>query len=167
MILSIIAAVDQKGGIGLKNQIPWHLPGDLIRFKKITLGHHLILGRKTYQSIGNPLPGRTMIVLSSNPDFSLQGSLTASSLLEALELARSREEKEVFVIGGGEIYRQALPLADRMYLTRVHASQQADTWFPDWNQEDWEMICSQEVPADKDNPYRSTFQYLVRKKSSI
>jgi dihydrofolate reductase len=163
MILSIIAAMDEGGGIGKDNQIPWHLPDDLARFKKITMGHHLILGRKTYQSIGGPLPGRKMIVLSQNPDFNPEDGLIAPSISSALELARSRGEVEAFVIGGGEIYRQVLPETDRMYLTRVKTVLETDTQFPDWSEEDWVQICSQNFSADDRNPYQSSFHYLIRK----
>lgn len=164
MIVSLIAAVDREGGIGFQNQIPWDLPGDLARFKKITMGHHLILGRKTFQSIGGPLPGRQMIVLSRNPVFDAEGCQTASSLPEAIEQARSRGEGEVFVIGGGEIYQQALPLADRLYLTQVGASLEADAHFPDWQESDWEEICGQEFSPDERNPYPISFRILIRKK---
>ncbi len=165
MIVSIIAALDEEGGIGYQNRIPWHLPGDLARFKKLTMGHHLILGRKTFQSIGRTLPGRQMIVLSRKPEYRPGGCLTALSLGDALELARARGENEAFVIGGGEVYRQALPQADRFYLTRVQASFNADTVFPEWNEEGWQEICAQEFPADALNPFRHTFYFLVRSQS--
>jgi dihydrofolate reductase len=164
MIISLIAALDENGGIGFHNSIPWHLPSDLARFKNLTMGHHLILGRRTYQSIGKPLPGRQMIVLSRNPDYSPPGCLRAPSLADALDLARSRQEKEVFVIGGGEIYRQALTSADRFYLTRVHTTAEVDTYFPEWDRTDWEQICSQALPADDRNPFNSTFSCLIRKR---
>ena len=165
MILSIIAALDEQGGIGLRNQIPWHLPDDLRRFKQLTMGHHLILGRKTYQSIGGPLPGRKMIVLSRNPGYKLAGSQVVSSLKDALAAAREAGENEVFVIGGGEIYQKALPLADRMYLTRVHTSSQADVFFPQYEADNWLRICEQSFPEDQDNPIGYTFSFLIRKLS--
>jgi dihydrofolate reductase len=163
MILSIIAALDEQGGIGFQNQMPWHLPADLRRFKELTMGHHLILGRKTYQSIGSPLPGRKMIVLSRNPEYGLVGSQVVSSLEDALEAARDAGESEVFVIGGGEIYQMALPLADRMYITRVHTSSQTDVFFPAFDPDNWLKICQQTFPEDQDNPFRYTFSILVRK----
>lgn len=163
MIISIIAALDEQGGIGFENQMPWHLPADLRRFKNITMGHHLLLGRKTYQSIGGPLPGRKMIVLSRNPDCKLAGSQVVSSLEEGLEAARKAGENEVFMIGGGEIYRLALPLADKMYLTRVHTSSQADVFFPAFDPGNWSAICQQDFPADEENPFSYTFSYLTRK----
>ncbi len=163
MIISILAALDENSGIGYQNDIPWHLPSDLARFKKLTMGHHLILGRKTYQSIGKPLSGREMIVLSRNPDFRPPGCLRASSLPDAIDLARNRGEKEVFVVGGREIFSEALSSADRFYLTRVHTTAQADTYFPDWNSDEWVSICSQEIPADNRNSFRTTFNCLIRK----
>lgn len=163
MIISILAALDDNSGIGFQNDIPWHLPSDLARFKKLTMGHHLILGRKTYQSIGKPLPGREMIVLSRTPDYSPPGCLRASSLPDALSLARSKGEKEVFVVGGREIFNEALPKADRFYLTRVHTTAQTDTYFPEWNSDEWVSICSQQVAADSRNPFRTTFNCLIRK----
>lgn len=163
MILSIIAALDEKCGIGFEDQIPWHLPGDLGRFKKLTMGHHLILGRKTYQSIGKPLPGRTMIVLSRNPEFKLDGGLVAGSLEDGLRIAQDAGESESFVIGGAEIYQLALPLADRMYLSYVHTTSEADTYFPAYEPENWLKICEQEFLPDQDNPFGYTFTYLIRK----
>ena len=163
MIVSVIAALDDQDGIGIKNQLPWHIPGDLSRFKKLTMGHHLILGRKTYQSIGRPLPGREMIVLTRNPEFKLEGSQVVSSLEEALQMAREAGEKEVFVIGGGEIYELALPLAERMYLTRIHTTSEVDAYFPEFDHENWLKICEQIIPEDQDNPFRYTFTYLIRK----
>lgn len=163
MILSIIAALDQCGGIGFKNQIPWHLPGDLARFKKLTMGHSLIMGRKTYQSIGKPLPGRRMIVLSRDPQYHLEGSPVVHSFEEALRLARDEEEHEAFVIGGAQIYQMALPLADRMYLSHLQLTSQAEVFFPEYDPEDWLTICEQDFPPDQINPIAYTFSYLVRK----
>ncbi|MFL7814349.1 MAG: dihydrofolate reductase [Anaerolineales bacterium] len=165
MIVSLIAALDENDGIGFQNSIPWHLPSDLARFKKLTMGHHLILGRKTYLSIGKPLPGRVMIVLSRNPDFKPDGILRVNSLSEALDLAIGRGEKEVFVVGGAEVYRESLESADRFYLTRVHTRSEVDTFFPEWNEADWEAICTQELPADGRNPFRTTFTFLIRRQA--
>lgn len=162
MIISIIAAMDENNGIGIDNKMPWHLPTDLMRFKKITMGHHLILGRKTFQSIGGPLPGRQMIVLSRNPEFKAAGCLVSRSLDEALQLAEAAGEKEVFVVGGGEIYHEALPLVDRMYLTLVDTKAESDTNFPQFDRKNWEVICEQDFPEDSKNPLAHTFRYLVQ-----
>jgi dihydrofolate reductase len=165
MIISIIAALDQNRGIGIGNQIPWHLPADLKRFKRITLGHHLIMGSKTYLSIGKPLPGRQMIALSRNPEFQAGGCFKVGSLEDALEYARSAGEKEVFIAGGGEVFRDALTLADRLYLTYVETSAEADTYFPRFDEANWTVICQQVFPADDHNPLTHTFKILVRKVS--
>lgn len=164
MIISIIVAVDENGGIGFENQIPWHLPADLARFKKLTMGHHLLLGRKTYESIGSALPGRQMIILTRNPEFKAPDCLTAETIDDALKNAEKAGEKEVFIIGGAEIYREALPLADHLYLTLVHTSVEADTYFPEFEELDWSQVCSQDLPADEKNPLATTFKHLVKKK---
>jgi dihydrofolate reductase len=163
MILSLIAALDERRGIGIGNQLPWHMPGDLRRFKMVTMGHHLILGRKTYQSIGKPLPGRKMIVLSRNPEFRLGDGQVVTTLEDALQVARDAGESEVFVSGGAEIYQQALPLVEKMYLTRIHTISKADVFFPDFDPENWLKICEQTYSEDQDNPFRYTFTYLIRK----
>ena len=163
MIISIIAALDEQGGIGFENQIPWHLPADLARFKKLTMGHHLILGRKTYESIGSALPGRQMIVLTRNPDFKDPDCITAPTLDGALTLAENAGENEIFIIGGAEIYRETLPLANQLYLTVVHASAEADTYFPEFEESDWSLISLEEIPADEKNLLATTFKHLARK----
>lgn len=114
--------------IGRNNQLAWHLPEDLQYFKRTTLGHHLIMGRKTFDSIGRPLPGRTTVVVSRQPDYQMQGCLIAHSLQQALDLCR--DEDEVFVAGGAEVYAQALPLADRVYLTELSVAVEGDAFFP-------------------------------------
>lgn len=147
-MVSIIVAVGNKGVIGLKNQLLWHISADLKRFKAITTGHAIIMGRKTFESIGKPLPNRQNIVISHNP-INFLGVLHASSLEEALKMT---QDKEVFVIGGGEIYRQALPLANRIYLTRVWQDYNADTFFPEIGMEQWSEISREDFPAGGDNP---------------
>ena len=163
MIISLIAAVDENGGIGLENQMPWHLPADLARFKKLTMGHSLIVGRKTYESIGSALPGRKMIVLTRNPGFTAPDCTISQSLREALGHAQEIGEKEVFIIGGAEIYREALPQADKLYLTVVHTISEADTYFPEIEEDHWFEVCSQFIPEDEQNPLVTTFRHLVRK----
>ena len=145
-IVSIIAAVSQNRVIGNKGQIPWHIPEDLKRFKELTTGHPVIMGRKTFESIGKPLPNRTNIIITSNPDYHPPdyppdewNSLTppdlhtVHSLNEALELAKKYEQNEIFIIGGGKIYEQALPIADKLYLTLVKTKITGDTFFPDYS----------------------------------
>lgn len=163
MIVSLLVAMDEKGGIGIENRLPWRLSSDLRRFKRLTMGHCLIMGRKTHQSIGRPLPGRTNIVVSRNPNYQAEGCLVVASLEEALKLARDQGESEAFVIGGGEIFEQALPIADRIYLTRVHATVNATVFFPALDPEDWEIITTEAVASGPQDEYPTTFQVWQRK----
>ena len=162
MIISIIVAMDEQRGIGKQGRLPWHLSADLKRFKRLTMGHHLIIGRKTYESIGRPLPGRTMIVLTRNQRFKAEGCLIATSLKDALAIAEKRGETEAYIAGGGQIFSQTLPLADRIYLTLVNTVTQADVFFPEFDQGDWEVVETSYYPADGQNQYPSTFSLLTR-----
>ncbi len=166
MIISIIVAVDECGGIGVQNSLPWRLKADQKRFKRLTMGHHLIMGRKTYQAIGRSLPGRPSIVITRNPDYFLSDCLVAHSVEDALSIAEISQEDEVFVIGGSDIFKQSLHLADRLYLTIVHTRAQADVFFPGYQQESWIENWSSYHPADEDNQYPSTFKLLDRKHAS-
>src|SRR5690349_14530681 len=121
MIVSIIAAMDEARGIGINNSLPWRLSSDLKRFKSLTMGHHIVVGRHTFESIGKPLPGRHTIILTNRRSFSAAGCLVADSLEAALDIAKQRGETEVFVCGGARVFQEALPTADRFYLTIVHA----------------------------------------------
>ena len=165
MIISIIVAVDEVGGIGIDNKIPWHLPADLKRFKTITMGHHLVMGRKTFQSLSSPLPGRKIIVLSRDADLKLEGCQTADSINTAIQMAEDAGEKELFIAGGAEVYQTTLLMADHLYLTRVHCQQKADTYFPALKDSDWTGICSQFHPADEKNQHPHTFIHYIRSKS--
>jgi dihydrofolate reductase len=163
MIVSLIVAMDRKRGIGRDNALPWRLSADLKRFRELTMGHHIVLGRKTYESIGKPLPGRTMIIVTRNVAFSAEGSFVVHSLDQALALAEARGETEVFICGGAEIYAQALPHADRLYLTEVDAEVAADAYFPAFNADEWREGSSETWLADEKNQYSSTFRVLQRK----
>ena len=138
MIISLIVAMDEQRGIGVDGHLPWYLSTDLKRFKSLTMGHHMIMGRKTYQSIGRPLPGRTTIVVTRNPGFQPEGCMVARSLETAIEFARFDNEDEVFIIGGGDLFDQAINMADRIYLTQVHASLKTDVYFPEITPEEWQ-----------------------------
>ena len=162
MIISIIVAMDETRGIGVEGRLPWHLPADLKRFKSLTMGHHLIMGRKTFASIGRPLPGRTTIIVTRDQSFQPEGCLVAHSLETALEFARLDLENDVFVIGGAEIFVQAIELADRIYLTQVHSSLPADVYFPEFAAADWLETDSEYHPADEKNRYPFTFKILAR-----
>jgi dihydrofolate reductase len=165
MIVSLIVAMDENRGIGFHNQVPWRLAGDLKHFKAVTMGHHLIVGRKTYESIGRALPGRRMIVVTRQAVYASrlpEGVLAAHSLEQALELAREAGESEVFVAGGGEIYRQALPLADRIYLTKVKAAVQADVYFPYFNESEWQEGHLSHFDTDEKNQYPYSIEIMER-----
>jgi dihydrofolate reductase len=164
VIISLIVAMDRKRGIGKAGKLPWHLSSDLKRFRELTMGHHVIVGRKTYESIGKPLPGRQMIVVTRNASFRSEGCLVAGSVSDAIKLARSRGETEAFLIGGAEIYARALDKADRIYLTQVHAEVDADTFFPELEPSAWTETDSAHHPADDRNQYSFTFKLLERRK---
>jgi dihydrofolate reductase len=166
MLVSLIVAMDENGGIGKNNRLPWHLSDDLKRFKALTMGHYIIMGRMTYESIGRPLPGRTNIVITRNPDYEAEGCMVVHSLGEALEIARKRGEDEVFVTGGREIFAQALETADRIYLTCVHAEVPADVYFPKVDEEEWFEKDSHYYPANQKNEYAFSMKLLVRKRKA-
>ena len=158
MIVSIIAAVSRNGVIGAGGKLPWHLPADFKRFKELTMGHPILMGRKTFESIGKPLPGRTNIVITRQKDFACCGALTTGSLEEALRICE--KEAEVFVIGGAEIYKEALPLADRIYLTRIEQGFEGDTFLPEINPAVWKETSRQDFP---DGPLPHSFLTLARR----
>ncbi len=142
MILSVIVAVAQNGAIGCHNKLLWHISEDLQRFKRLTMGCPIIMGRKTFESIGRPLPGRRNVVITRNSAYTAEGIEVVHSLEQALQGVE--ESAEVFVIGGGEIYREALPLAQRLYLTRVAQSPEGDTFFPEILQEEWREVARED-----------------------
>lgn len=137
MLISIIVAVSKNGAIGKDNQLLWRLPEDLKRFKKLTLGHPIIMGRKTFDSIGKPLPGRKSIVITRNPDFQFDDVIVVHSVNEALSEAKKLNSEEAFIIGGGEVYKLALPLADKLYITEVETEIDGDTYFKIDQPENW------------------------------
>ena len=163
MIISLILAMDEKRGIGKDGRLPWRLSSDLKRFRELTTGHHMIVGRKTFESIGKPLPGRQMIVVTRNHTFKPDACLVTNSVQSALALAQERGEPEVFVIGGAEIYAQVLDVADRIYLTQVHAEVDADTFFPELKHDRWTETQSTFQEADERNQYSFSFKLLERK----
>lgn len=163
MIISLVVATDRRRGIGIGNRLPWRLPADLKRFRELTMGHHLIVGRKTWESIGRPLPGREMIVITRDRGYRAEGCQVAHSLGEALEMARARAESEVFIGGGAEIYKEALARADRIYLTLVDTEVEADAFFPEIDEREWIERESVRQTADEKNSFDLTFRLLVRK----
>ena len=166
MILSVIVAMAHNRVIGLNNQMPWHLPADLAWFKKNTLNKPVIMGRKTFESIGRPLPNRHNIVISRQiepPDNKISNVSWVKSIDEAISLAQAQQPDEVFILGGGNIYQQVLPLIDRLYLTHIDAELQGDTYFPDYLSEQWQVIYQEDHQADEKNSYPYQFKILQRK----
>ncbi|HHJ35478.1 MAG TPA: type 3 dihydrofolate reductase [Gammaproteobacteria bacterium] len=161
MIVSIIAAMDRNRLIGNHNQLPWHLPADFAHFKAVTMGKPIIMGRKTYESIGKPLPGRTNIVLSRNTDTRFEGVVCVTSFDEARAVVPDAEE--IMVIGGSTIYEMLMPEAGRLYLTYVDAAFEGDAWFPDFDEGEWDEIETIEHAADDKNAYICRFVTLEKK----
>ena len=159
----LVVAVARNGVIGSNGQLPWQLRDDMALFRQITMGHPIIMGRKTYESIGKPLPGRTNIVVSRNTVAVWMGLKPASSIEEAIATARqSPGSDHICIIGGGEIYRQTLPLADIIYLTRVDSDVQGDVTFPELPAEDWRVVEEQVYEKGERNEYGFVFQKLIR-----
>jgi dihydrofolate reductase len=165
--IALIAAVANNGVVGRDNQLPWHLPGDLPYFRRITMGKPVVMGRKTWDSIGRPLPGRTNIVISRQPDLELEGARVVDTVEAALALAEAVAEidgvTELMVIGGAQIYALALPLAQRLYLTEVHAEVTGDARFPDWERSQWLEISRDRHSARDSNPYDYSFVVYERR----
>lgn len=151
--------------IGKDNRIPWYLSGDLKYFKKTTLHHHILMGRKGFQSIGKPLPKRTNVVITRNPFFVASNVLIARSIEEALQIAADNGEEEAFIIGGGQIYAQSMDYWDKLYLTVVDAEVEGDVFFPEINLGNWRLLSEEAHRADEKNDYDYTFQ--VYEKASV
>ena len=163
MIISLIVAMDKKRGIGKADRLPWHLRDDLLRFKQLTMGHHLIMGRKTYESIGHILPGRVMIVITKNKESHIPDGYMANSIEDALAIAVKNNEIEVFIIGGGTVFKKTIKIADRIYLTQVHTDSKADVFFPELKLSSWIEVEAQDYPADNYNQYPFTFKVLEKR----
>jgi dihydrofolate reductase len=164
MQLSLIVAMSKNRVIGRGGQLPWHLAADLRRFKQLTMGHHLIMGRKTWESIGRPLPGRTSVVISRQSTYQAPGARVVPDLPSACQAAAG--DDQAFIIGGGLLYQEALAIVDRIYLTRVHARVDGDTYFPEWREEDWRLVeQSPRQPADQKNDHDYSFLVYERMKA--
>ena len=148
--ITLVAAMAANRAIGLDGQMPWHLPRELKHFRETTMGKPIVMGRKTWESIGRALPGRQNLVVTRNPRLEAPDCDVAGSLWEAVEMAAG---DEVMIIGGGQLYAEALPMADRMVLTRVDCEPEADTWFPEWNEAEWIESASRDELPDEKNPY--------------
>lgn len=162
--LSLIAALAQNHVIGIENRLPWKLPEDLAHFKALTLGHPILMGRKTFESLRGPLPGRRNIVITRNPDYQAAGCEIAVSIADAIALCA--EAAEVFFIGGAELYKQVLSLVDRLYLTEVQTEAQGDARFPDYDRSTFREIMRESHIGEKGDTLRFDFVVYERKKSS-
>lgn len=162
--VSMIVAMSQNRVIGKNNQLPWHLPADLKHFKHLTMGHPIIMGRKTYESIGKPLPGRDNIILTHDTNFEAPGCIVVTSIDEAIESADLEEQKEIFIIGGAGIYQQLLARTERIYLTLVHHHFDGDTFFPELDKKTWLEKQSVNHLADEANVY--PYSFLIYEKIS-
>lgn len=162
MIVSIIVAADKNWVIGIEGKMPWHLPADMKHFKEITTGHHVIMGRRTFEDIGKPLPNRTNIIISRNKDLKIEGCVVVHDIREALDFAKAAGEKECFVIGGGTIYMSSLLWADKVYLTKIEAVVAGDTYFPPLEETNWKETEHKIYKADEKNEYDFVFSVFER-----
>lgn len=161
-MITLIAAAGINNELGKDNGLLWHLPDDFKRFKKITSHHFIIMGRKTFESFPKPLPNRVHIVLTTNRNYGKQGAVVVYSLNEAIEKATSK--KDIFIIGGGEIYNMAMGVADKIELTRVHGTfEDADTFFPQFSEDEWKLISEEKHEQDEKHKYAFTYETWVRK----
>ena len=162
-MISLIVAAAENNAIGKSNAMLWHLPEDLKFFKNTTWGMPVIMGRKTFEAVGKPLPGRTNIIVTSNEKWQAENTITTTSIEDAIKVANETNAKEIFITGGGEIYKQALLIADKVYLTRVHTIIDGDAFFPELDANTWEIIFEKHVKANEKNRFDMTFQTWKRK----
>jgi len=161
-MLTIIAAAAENNALGKDNDLVWHLPDDFKRFKKLTTGHHIIMGRKTFESFPKPLPNRTHVVITRQQDYENENCIVVHNLKDALAFAR--EDEQAFIIGGGEIYKLSLPSVDKIELTRVHGEFEADAYFPNLDLNDWKLVNEEFHEKDEKHKYAFTYLTYERKK---
>lgn len=159
--LSIIVAMARNRTIGVNNTLPWRCPEDLKHFKALTMGHHIVMGRKTFDSIGKPLPGRTTVVVTRNPDFKIEGAIIAHSLEQAI--AACAGDDEIFVVGGAELYVQAMPLVDTLYITEIQRDVEGDAHFPEFNRSEWQEVSRETRHQETPEPLEYHFVKYRRK----
>lgn len=162
MIISLVVAAATNNAIGKDGKLPWHLPNDMKHFKNVTWGMPIVMGRKTFESLGKALPGRKNIVISRQPGWKADGVITVKNMEDALFVVKEADAKEVIVIGGGEIYKTLFDKARRIYLTRVEAEPEADTFFPSLKPGEWHLMSQQDHEADAKNAYNYSFQVWER-----
>lgn len=160
-MIILIAAVAENNALGKNNELVWHLPDDFKRFKQLTSGHHIIMGRKTFESFPKPLPNRTHIIITNQKDYQPENCIVVHSMAEALAAAPQNED--VFVIGGGQIYNLALPIADKIELTKVHSTFDADAFFPEIDSSKWKLLHEEFHPKDEKHNFEFTYQTFVKK----
>lgn len=158
--ISLIVAMARNRVIGANGQIPWHLPNELKMFKRLTMGHHIVMGRKTSESINRLLPGRTTVIVTRQRDYVVPGAIVAHSLNDAINAAA--RDDEIFVIGGAELFREALPIATRVHLTVVDAEPEGDTWMPELDAADWREVAAESFLADERHAYSYRYSLLER-----
>ncbi|MEP7107876.1 MAG: dihydrofolate reductase [Ferruginibacter sp.] len=161
--VALIVAASTNNVIGKNNRLLWNLPNDLKFFKNTTWGFPVIMGRKTFEAMNKPLPGRTNIVITRIPDWKVDGAITASDLEDAIQKAGETNARQLFIIGGGEIYKQSMPIADTIYLTRVHAVLDGDTFFPEIAESVWELVTNNDFQADEKHAFAYSFQVWKKK----
>lgn len=161
-MITMIAAAGENNELGKDNDLLWHLPDDFKRFKQLTTGHHIIMGRKTLESFPKPLPNRTHLVITRNKNYKKEGAIVLHSIEEALKIAK--DDEQPFIIGGGEIYGMGLPFAQKIELTRVHGTfEDADTFFPNFNKDEWELVSKSQHPKDERHKYSFTYETWLRR----
>ena len=163
MTISLVVAAAENNSIGKNNQLLWHLPNDLKFFKNTTWGMPVIMGRKTFEAVNKPLPGRFNIVITRQADWNADGVIVATDLKDALKKAKATNCNEIFVIGGGEIYKPAIEMADKIYITRVHAILDGDTFFPVIDETKWHLVTNQDFGVDEKHAFAYSFQTWERK----
>jgi len=160
-MIVMIAAVAENNALGKDNELVWHLPNDFKRFKELTTGHYIIMGRKTFESFPKPLPNRTHVVISRQPNYQPEGCIVVNSIENAIKVCP--ENETIYIIGGGEIYSQALPYSDMIEITKVHGQFEADTFFPEIKEEEWELIEIKYNTKDERHLYDYTYQTFAKK----
>ena len=160
-MIIMIAAVAENNALGKDNELVWHLPNDFKRFKALTSGHHIIMGRKTFESFPKPLPNRKHIIITRQKKYQAKGCIIVENIEEAINICPKDDNS--FIIGGGEIYTLGLPYTDKIEITRVHESFEADTYFPEINNKEWKIVCSEFNKKDEKHKYDYTYQTFIRK----
>lgn len=162
MTISQVVAISENRAIGKDNKLIWHLPADLKHYKNVTMGHHMIMGRRTYESIGRPLPGRVTVIVTRDKNYKAEGCVVVHSITEAIEVARRAGDNEACIVGGAEIFNQAMDITDKIYLTIVHETFEADTFYPELDPVKWKLVKKEDHAPDEKNKHSYSFCEYVR-----